>query len=40
MGAAMVSVLTYPLVAVRLLRTSDGQWPGTPPLSAETAHPW
>lgn len=39
-GAAMVSVLTYPLVAFRLLRSSEGKNPGTPPRSSESADPW
>ena len=39
-GAAMVSVLTFPLVAFRLLRRSEGQPPGAPSRSAEASDPW
>ncbi|MGW8882999.1 cation:proton antiporter [Streptomyces sp. NPDC055749] len=39
-GAAMVSVLTFPLVAFRLLRRAEGRRPGTPSRSAEAADPW
>ncbi|MEU8677557.1 cation:proton antiporter [Streptomyces sp. NPDC048560] len=39
-GAAMLSVLTFPLVAFRLLRTSEGKPPGAPPRSSEAADPW